>query len=374
MYRIATKMLLGDAAKYSMLVSTLAVVSFLIMQQGSLFCGVILRTARAVDVIGAPIWVCDPQLRHVEENKPLLDTDLERVRSAPGVKWAVPLIMQFVDVRLADGNVQTARLYGLDNTSFFGLPGDLLEGSEDLRQAASVVIGQAESDKLNSPRPGDTFEINNAEARVVGIASVSRDFFAYPFVYTAYDQALNYLPVRDRQMNFILAAPREGLTAETVSRNISAAGGLRAYTEDGIRWLTMEYYLAHSGITIQIGLGVTMSFLAGMMIVGQTFYQFALQNERFLGALKAMGAGKGVLTQMILLQSLLVGIVGFGTGSGLLGLFCLAFGGSDSRLALATPWQVMAISLAAVLLICLVSALISVQRVARLEPAVVFRG
>lgn len=38
--------------------------------------------------------VTDPQLRSVDESKLLLDTDLQRVRSVRGVKWAVPMILQ----------------------------------------------------------------------------------------------------------------------------------------------------------------------------------------------------------------------------------------------------------------------------------------
>jgi multidrug efflux pump subunit AcrA (membrane-fusion protein) len=63
MQQIAIKMLLGDRAKYVTLVSSLTVVSFLFLQQGSIFCGLILRTVRPIEVVGAPIWVSDPQLR-----------------------------------------------------------------------------------------------------------------------------------------------------------------------------------------------------------------------------------------------------------------------------------------------------------------------
>ena len=69
MWRIAIKMLMGDLSKYFTLVSSLIVVSFLFLQQGSIFCGSILRTSRPVEVVGAPIWVSDPQLRSVDERR-----------------------------------------------------------------------------------------------------------------------------------------------------------------------------------------------------------------------------------------------------------------------------------------------------------------
>jgi putative ABC transport system permease protein len=369
MFRIALKMLMGDRAKYFTLVSSLVVVSFLFLQQGSIFCGLMLRTVRPIEVVGAPIWVCDPQLRSVDESKPLLDTDLQRVRSVAGVNWAVPMILH-----LEDGNFQTVRLYGLDNDTFFGRP-HMVSGTSDLlTQDEAVIVGRAESEKLNSPKVGDTFEMNDNQARVVGIADVPRDFFSYPFVYAAYDRALQYAPAQRKQLNYVLAAPADGLTAQQAADRIAAATGLAAYTENGFRWHTIIYYLKNTGIPVSIGISLAMVFLVGMSIVGQTFYQFALQNERYFGALKAMGTSSWTLTKMILLQALLVGLLGFGAGAGLAGVFGLTAGGQDSKIALATPWPLLLLSFLLVIAICLLSALISIRKVVKLEPAVVFRG
>jgi len=374
MLRVAIKMLMGDVAKYFTLVSSLTLVSFLFLQQGSIFCGLILRTVRPIEVVGAPIWVCDPQLRSVDESKPLLDTDLARVRSVSGVKWAVPLLLQLVSVHLPDGNFQTARLYGLDDDSFFGRPKMLTGSAILLTQDQAVIIGRAESEKLNNPVPGDTLEINDTQARVVGIADVPRDFFSYPFIYAAYSRALQYAPQQRKQLNYVLAAPADGVSTEEVTRRITAATGLAAYSEQDFRWLTMKYYLENTGIPISIGISLAMVFLVGMSIVGQTFYQFALVNERFFGALKAMGTNAVTLTKMILLQATLCGLVGFGTGAGLAGILGIFAGGPDSKLALATPWPLAILSFITIMAICLLSALISIRKVVKLEPAVVFRG
>lgn len=374
MWKIAIKMLMGDRSKYFTLVSSLIVVSFLFLQQGSIFCGLILRTARPVEVVGAPIWVCDPNLSSVDQSMPLLDTDLQRVRSIPGVKWVVPLLLQTVSAHMQSGNYQTVRLYGLDNDTFFGRPKMLTGVSRTLTQDEAVIIGRAESEKLGNPKPGDTFEMNDNQARVVGIADVPRDFFSNPFVYASYDRARQYAPQQRKQLSFVLAAPADGVPINEVTQRIRKATGLAAYSEQQFRWLTMDYYLKNTGIPISIGISLTMVFLVGMSIVGQTFYQFALQNERYFGALKAMGTSSVTLTKMILLQALLVGLVGYGGGAGLGGIFGLIAGGPDSKIAFATPWLMVVISFVAVIVICLLSALIGIRKVVKLEPAVVFRG
>jgi putative ABC transport system permease protein len=69
-----------------------------------------------------------------------------------------------------------------------------------------------------------------------------------------------------------------------------------------------------------------------------------------------------------------VGLVGFGIGAGFAGIFGLLAGGQDSKVAYATPWPLLVLSFVAIIMICLLSALVSIRTVIKLEPAVVFRG
>src|SRR5262245_57989812 len=92
MYWIALKMLVGDRAKFLGIVLGLTFAAALITQQGSIFCGLMLRTcAQITDITGADLWVMDPSVRFVDDIKPMLESNLQRVRGVKGVKWAVPL-------------------------------------------------------------------------------------------------------------------------------------------------------------------------------------------------------------------------------------------------------------------------------------------
>ncbi|MEW6735761.1 MAG: ABC transporter permease [Acidobacteriota bacterium] len=373
MLRVALQMLIGDRAKYITLVSGLSFVALLFVQQGSVFCGLIMRTAKPVEAIGAPIWVADPFLQSIDDFKPLTDTDLTRVRSVPGVKWAVPLFVRQVQVRLKDGKFQTVRLFGLDNATLVGRPAQMLSGDvAALNAPDAVIVGKAELERLGNLKVGDTFEINDRLARVVGVADVPRDFFSNPYVYTTYDRALQYAPRQRKQLNYILVAPQDGLTIDQVAQNINKTTGLAAYSGDGLRWLTMKYYLRNTGIPINIGISLLLVFTVGIAIAGQTFYAFALQNERYFGALKAMGTSSLTLVKMIVVQSLTVGLIGYGIGAGMATL--IGWLGQGGRLAFFTPYQLLLISFCVTIVICLLSSLVSIRRVLKLEPAVVFRS
>ncbi len=89
---IALKMLVGDRPKFYGIVMGLTFAALLITQQGSIFCGLMLRTAAQItDITGADLWVMDPNVRFIDDVKPMSENNLYRVRGVEGVRWAVPL-------------------------------------------------------------------------------------------------------------------------------------------------------------------------------------------------------------------------------------------------------------------------------------------
>ena len=85
-----------------------------------------------------------------------------------------------------------------------------------------------------------------------------------------------------------------------------------------------------------------------------------------------MGATDGMLRRMILLQAAVVGLIGFGLGAGFTSLFAL--NSSSSDLGMTLNWTLLLASGGAVLVIVLLAALLSIRKVMKLEPAIVFKG
>ena len=127
-----------------------------------------------------------------------------------------------------------------------------------------------------------------------------------------------------------------------------------------------------TGIPINFGIAVGLGFLVGTIIAGQTFYNFTLDNLRYFGALKAMGASNRQLLGMILMQALLVGAIGYGLGVGIASLMGWAL--RNTELSFRLPAPLLGASAGAVMLICILSALLSIRKVMRLEPAIVFKS
>ena len=75
---------------------------------------------------------------------------------------------------------------------------------------------------------------------------------------------------------------------------------------------------------------------------------------------------------MILLQAVLCGFIGYGLGVGLASF--MGWAGRNSELAFQLPWWQLLLSAFAVIIICMLSALLSMRKVIKLEPAIVFKG
>ena len=378
MFWIAWKMLIGNRAKYLGIVFGVVFAALLIAQQASIFCGLMSLTVSQIrDVQGPSIWVMDENVQFVDDIKPLSDTELFRVKGVPGVDWAVRFYKGIARARLEEGSYEQVILLGLDDATLVGAPGGVFMGSiADLRKPDAVIIDDAGYKRIWPGEPfrlGRVFEMNDHRAVIVGITKASRTFQSFPILYTRYSQAVTFAPPERKVLSFVLANPKPGLAAEDVCRRIEEQTGLQAVTRDQFLRKTIVYYLRKTGIPINFGITVLLGFFVGTAIAGQTFYLFTVENIRQFGALKAMGTSNWMILLMVLSQALHVGLVGYGVGVGLAALFGW-WSRSMTRLSFFMPWQVLAITAAAVFVIVLVASVLSIRKVLVLDPAVVFRG
>src|SRR5688500_13677065 len=326
----------------------------------------------------------DPKVQFIDDIKPLQDTQLYRVRGVRGVEWAVPLYKGLLKARLDSGEFQTCNVLGLDDTTLIGGPPEMVQGTlADLRRSDGVIVDDVgAATKLAKVSPdgktrvplkvGDTLELNDHRAIVVGLCRVSRTFQSQPVIYTTYTRATTFAPKERKLLSFVLVKGKAGADQKKLCGNIERATGLMAITSGGLKEMTVMYFMKNTGIPINFGIAVVLGFIVGTAIAGQTFYNFTLDNLKHFGALKAMGAGDGMLLRMILLQALITGVVGYGLGVG--AAAWIGHAARNSELAFRLPWQLLMITAVAVILICVFASLISIRKVMKLEPAIVFKG
>jgi putative ABC transport system permease protein len=394
----AIKMLFGDSAKFYGILLGLTFASLLISQQSSIFVGIMSRTYGFIRDTSQPdLWVVDADRMFVDDQKPLRDTEVDRVRSVSGVAWAVPLYKGLLAAKLPTGERETVDLVGIDDATLIGGPPRMIVGKvEDLRLPDAVIVDEASiATKLAVPKDlpvgeslrtfdpnaevprrsiavGDVLELNERRAVVVGIARTTPTFQNQPVLYTTYSRAKQFSPPNRRTVSMVLVKALPGIDIETLRKAIEHETGLLAFTQDAWSWRTMMYWLKQTGIPINFGMAILLGFLVGVAIAGQMFYNFTLDNLKYFGAMKAMGASTPRLLSMVALQASVAAVIGLGIGLGATAAFGFLIPGN--RLAFRMIWQIPVITGVAVMVICVGSALLSMLRVVRLDPAEVFKS
>ncbi len=372
---LAYKLLVNDKAKFSALLVGITFAVFLMVAMTGLFAGVLHRASAPVINLGAPVWIMDPAVQTVANAIGMPDYVLDATRSMNGVDYAVPVYSGGALVKLADGFYQPVTVVGLDDTSLYGRP-RLLEGNiEDIYgENAFVVVKDTEYPKMESPRVGTEFELNDHRGVIVGIATVaSSGLFGVPTLYTTYERALQYIPNPRFTISYIMVEPKSAADVARIKRQTHDLGYL-ALTKDEFMSKISTFYMFQTGLGMNLLIMTVMSFIVGLSISGQTFYTFILENLEKFGALKAIGAKRRELIAMILFQAVFTSLTGFGLGVGLVSLVLYLAKLRMPDYAAMIVWWNLYTALAMVVIIAGVSSYVGVRKVLRVEPFDIFRG
>lgn len=374
MIRVALRMLFGDRTKYLTLVLSLAFAALLMNQQGAIFMGLLTQATGPLQNIHQPdLWVTDPSTHWIAEYRGLSVQKLGRIRSVPGVEWAEPLLSNWAVVELTDGTFGKVQIIGVPRTTLVGRPPEILEGRlEDLWIPDAILVEDGSRKKLGFPKVGDTLKINDHRAVVVGFCRAKRGFESNAIIYSTFESALAFTPITRNRISFILVKVKPGAPVPEVRRSINAVKDVIAYTPDDFRLVTIKFIMVATGIGVNFGITIVLGFLVGLFLSASVFYQFTVEQIRHFAVLKALGSTTRTLVSMVLVQAAVVGVIGYGMGVGLAGIFTIVSNRVQSDLAAIFPWQLMIGSFVATLLTIMLGSLLSLRRVIRVEPALVF--
>jgi putative ABC transport system permease protein len=373
--KIAFKLLVNDKGKFAALLVGITFAVFLMIMMTSMFAGILARSSSTVTNIGAKVWVLDPAVNTVASSIPMPDYVQDAVRSIEGVKYAVPLYSGGAQVKLKSGVYQSVTVLGLDDASLFGRP-ELMQGKiEDIyAENGFIVVNDAEFKKLENPKIGDEFEINDHRGVVVGIAKANTSgLFGVPTLYTTYNRAITYIPSTRFTTSYILVQPKSSSDIPHIQQEVQKLG-YQALTDDEFIQKISNFYMYQTGLGINVMLMTVISFIVGLSISGQTFYTFILENLEKFGALKAIGAKGHELVSMILFQAGFTAFLGYGLGVGLASLIIMLAKLRMPDYAAQITNMSLGIAFVMVLIIASISSYIGVRKVIKIEPFDIFRG
>lgn len=374
MASLARKNLFHDRVRFAVTLTGIVFSVVLAAVQLGLFLGFTAATADVIDHSGADLWVVSTGATHLEGVTPFGEQQAFRAMATPGVARVEKRVVQFGQWKRPDGAQESVLLVGFEPAGVLGRPWNVVAGDvRALEQADTVFVDELYADKLGVTHLGQTAEIGGYRARVVGFTRGIRTFTTAPPVFTSFKNAQNYFGLREDQVLALLVSVRPG--ADIAAVRTALAKQLRdvdVHTTAEWSRRQQNYWMFGTGAGITVLIAAALGLLVGIVVVAQTIYSATVDHLREYGTLKAMGATNAYLYRVILQQAAISAVAGYAIGIGIaLGAAAGSLQGTTA-IILEPPLALALFVLT--LTMCLAASVISIRKVTRLDPAMVFKG
>ena len=413
MVSIARKNLLEDIPRF--LVAQLGImfaVSLVTIETG-IFSGFTRSSAKLISNSTADIWVASDSMVYIDLTLPMPLTHLSVAQKIPGVERAEALIVGAGLWRHPIGEIAPVKVVGFDPQGQLFIPENIVQGSvSGLKAPNTVIVDITNANSLNIRHVGEIAEVNTLPVRSVGLTQGNRSIASNPYMFTSLENANAYLssgkistlscklqsgstnfqctntyvqkaPTSDPAprplassdpITYILIRAQPGQNLQALKQQLNAAlPNTRAYTRAEMRKKTQTYWQQRTGIGYLLGLGATVGVIVGAIIVGQILYSSVSDHLKEFGTLKAMGASDWIIYGVIVEQALWMAVIGYIPST----ILCLGIAAwtlaSQGIMILITPTTAIAV-FGVTVVMCVGSAIFAIQKVTRVDPAIVFKA
>ncbi len=416
MVSIARKNLFEDIPRFLVAQAGIMFAVSLVTIQTGVFNGVIRSTATLVENSRADIWLASDKMVQLELTQPLIYDYAVRAKKVEGVRRAEALLQGSARWSVPNGKLNVVKVYGFPPTGRLFVPGNVQRGNvKSLRNPYTAIIDKSNLKSLKIKKIGDSAQIGSLPVKVVGLTENTQSVVSSSFLFTSLETANAYanasvttnvnctwvgeeLQCRnvyqkdaDAKKNQSASEPPPKLSLNTpisyvliqaepdqniqqLKKRLEATfPETKAYTTKQMSQRIRGYWQQSTGIGFILGLGAGVGVVVGVVIVGQILYSAVADHLKEFGTLKAMGASNRVIYGVIIEQALWMAILGYIPGMLLcwgLGAWTLA---TQGIVILITPLTAVGV-FGITVLMCVGSALFAIQKVSKVDPAIVFKA
>jgi putative ABC transport system permease protein len=339
----------------------------------AIFLGFARTTSSLVDHAGADLWVMAEGTRNVDQAVAIPEQDYYQALATPGVAQAAKLNVEFAELRRPDGGSESVLVVGLDPNNLLIRPWDVVKGDiRSLRYPNTIMIDEFYRDKLGISRLGQAVEIAGHRAQVVGFTRGIRSFTQSPYVFASTRTALDYSRIRSDQTKYVLVKLKPGADPAAVTARLHAVmPDTEILSAGAFGNRTQVYWMFTTGAGLALLVAAFMGLAVGAVVISQTLYATTIDHIAEFGTLRAIGATNHYLHAVIIRQALMSGVWGYVVGLAIsLGAVNTA---QDGGPAMILPISVILIMFLVTMLMCVGAAVISINRVTRIDPSAVFK-
>lgn len=268
--------------------------------------GLLAESAKRIEGVGADIMVQPPSASvfMAFSGAPMPIAIAGKLEQLEYVQAVAPVLLQFNSTGLEI-------VYGIEQNSFKAVTGGFVfhEG-HDLEQPNDIIVDDVYS-KSKHIKLGQTVKILDHEFHVVGIVEHGKGARLFVFMSTLQEMA----GARDKASVFFIKCDRTDHTVAVMDeiRQLLPRYEIRPL-KDFISLMTSSN-LPGLGAFINVMIGIAV--VIGFLVIFLSMYTTIIERTREIGVLKALGASKPYIVQIILSETTLLCLAGVVGGIGL---------------------------------------------------------
>src|SRR6266481_4248184 len=331
---LARRNLFHDKVRFAVTLTGIVFALVLIIIQFGLFLGFTTTTSNNIDHSNADLWVVFHGVGYFDTGRNFSERKFYQVLSTPGVAQAEKYMQAFGRWKRPDGRVENIQVIGFHPGSGLGEPWNVVQGSlADLKQEDSVVVDELYREKLGVQKIGDRVEIGDHRARVAGFTRGIRSFTSSPFVYATFKSSLDYTNPSSSENStaYILVKAGAGVSPKELQERLRARlADVDVYTTAEFSRKTRFYWMFTTGAT------------------NRYLYRVLIEQAVWSAVL---GYGAAMMVAHFIVQA-----------------------SERAGAVILMPWLMSISMLFLAVVMCVAAALVSINKVTRIDPAMVFRG
>jgi putative ABC transport system permease protein len=346
--------------------------TLLIALQLGLLLGMFSVVSIPIDRGRADVWVGYPGVPSADLGLPVPAAWEARLAAQPGVERTETYVEGFLFWGKRHGGAEMCLVVGshLDD----GALGAIEELTADLRarltEAGSVVVDESDLPQLDLRGVGDVAEVAGCRVRLVGVVRGVKGL-AGPYIFCSVQTARMLLRLADDQATFLLGRCRRPADAAMVVERMRAYPDLSAFTRDELSGQSRLHWLTKTKAGIALGCAALLGLLVGAAVTSQTLYAATQASLREYAVLEALGIPTVHMAGLVLRQALGVGLFGIALALPLTTALARAFEELGAKAQL--PPILLIFAAVVNLLMALLSGLIALRSLRRVEPADLLR-
>jgi putative ABC transport system permease protein len=217
------------------------------------------------------------------------------------------------------------------------------------------------------------FEINGRRARIVGFTRGIRAFTTTPYVFTSFKNAQGYTQLPEDKTYFVIVKAAAGANVaevqQAIAKNVRDVDVLPTAKFSN---MTRIYWMFTTGAGVAVLIAALLGLVVGVVVVAQTIYATTMDHIREFGTLKAMGAPNSYIYKVIMTQAGIAAVVGYSLAMAI-SIF-IVHASQSGGAAIMMPWPMAIGIFFLTVLMCVSAAFVSINKVTKLDPAMVFKG